>query len=117
MNNKISQRRKRYETQTPICSADSVDPYFSVWSPSDVLTDSVTVHWTGHPNTIVGTTCVDGTAYRFLGKTHPGDSTPALVQTARDCDALSTRYTLEGAGIILNHTFTTPPFPRASRRK
>jgi len=86
----------------------TVDPYFSVWSPADKLTDSVTVHWTGHPNTIVGTAEVDGTAYRFMGKLNRADNTPALTQTARDCDTFSTKYTFEGAGIVLDLTFSTP---------
>ena len=86
----------------------TVDPYFSVWSPADTLTDAVTVHWTGHPNTIVGTAEIDGTAYRFLGKLNRNDSSPVLTQTSRDCDALSTTYTFEGAGICLKAIFTTP---------
>ncbi|MGN1345855.1 MAG: glutaminase domain-containing protein [Eubacteriales bacterium] len=86
----------------------TVDPYFSVWSPADRLTDSVTVHWTGKPNTIVGTAEIDGTAYRFLGKLNRADNTPVLSQTAYDCDTFSTYYTFEGAGIVLNLTFSTP---------
>ena len=64
----------------------TVDPYFSVWSNTDRLTDADTVHWTGKPNTIRGTITVDGTAYRFMGK---GDE-EALTQTKIDVTALCT---------------------------
>ncbi len=86
----------------------TVDPYFTVWSPADRLTDAVTCHWTGKPNTIVGTACIDGETYRFMGKLHRNDDTPVLTQTAFDYDALSTRYTFTGAGVTLKLTFTTP---------
>ena len=86
----------------------TVDPYFSVWSPADRLTDAVTVHWTGSPNTIVGTAEIDGVAYRFLGKYHAKDDSPALEQVSRDCDALSTSYVFEGAGVRLTASFLTP---------
>lgn len=86
----------------------TIDPYFSVWSPADVLTDSVTVHWTGHPNTIIGTAEIDGETYRFMGRLNRNDNTPTLTQTSRDCDALSTYYTFVGAGIELSLIFTSP---------
>ena len=85
----------------------TVDPYFSVWSNTDRLTDADTVHWTGKPNTIRGTVTVDGTAYRFMGK---GDE-EALTQTKIDVTALCTTYTFEGAGIELTAKFFTPLFP------
>lgn len=88
----------------------TVDPYFSVWSPADRLTDTQTVHWTGKPNTIVGTAVIDGESYRFMGKLNRRDDTKALTQTSYNCDALSTRYTFEGAGITLSLTFMTPLF-------
>lgn len=86
----------------------TVDPYFSVWSPADRLTDTRTVHWTGKPNTIVGTAEIDGTTYRFMGKQSRADDTATLTQTSRDCDTFATYYTFEGAGIILSLTFSTP---------
>ena len=86
----------------------TVDPYFSIWSPADRLTDKVTCHWTGKPNTIVGTAAIDGQTYRFMGKLHQNDDSPVLPQTAFDYDALSTRYTFAGAGVELKLTFTTP---------
>ncbi len=85
----------------------TVDPYFSVWSPADELTDRTTVHWTGKPNTIVGTITFDGNEYRFMGRLN-GDDTKTCKQMSRDCDALSTYYTFMGNGFTLNLTFTTP---------
>jgi len=86
----------------------TVDPYFSVWSPADRLTDRTTVHWTGKPNTMVGTAVIDGEAYRFMGKLNAADDSRTLTQTKFDYNALSTFYTFEGAGIALDLTFTTP---------
>ncbi|MBR2413910.1 MAG: DUF4965 domain-containing protein [Clostridia bacterium] len=85
----------------------TVDPYFSVWSPADKLTDTVTVHWTGKPNTIVGTADIDGTVYRFLGKESNEDNSPAMKQIKKDCNALSTTYVFEEANIRLTAVFTS----------
>ena len=47
----------------------TVDPYFSVWSHSDELYSSDTVHWTDDPNPLKGTVTVDGETFRFMGMT------------------------------------------------
>ena len=86
----------------------TVDPYFSVWSPTDVLTDSVTVHWTGRCNTLTAYAEIDGESYRFMGRMHGGDDSPALAQVKKNVTALSSEYVFEGAGIRLTAVFTTP---------
>ncbi|GAB3551508.1 glutaminase family protein [Spirosoma fluminis] len=43
------------------------DPYFSIWSTTDNVTDSPTRHWTGTPQSLEGVVRVDGKAYQFLG--------------------------------------------------
>ena len=86
----------------------TVDPYFSVWSPSDTLNGSVTRHWTNKPNTLLGKAEIDGTEYRFLGRLHAKDDTPVMRQIAADVTALSTTYLFEAAGVRLSAVFTTP---------
>lgn len=43
------------------------DPYFSIWSTTDQLTEGPTRHWTGRPHSLEGIVRVDGKAYQFLG--------------------------------------------------
>ncbi len=54
------------------------DPYFSVWSTTDKLTDSWPRHWTGATMGMCGMVRVDGKAYRWCGMA-PGD-VPAAEQ-------------------------------------
>ncbi len=85
----------------------TIDPFFSVWSQSDKLTDSTTVHWTNRPNTMLGVATIDGTDYRFMGA---GDA-PAMKQISADCNAFSTTYVFEQSGVRLTLVFTSPIIP------
>ena len=44
------------------------DPYLSIWSPYNILTEGNTEHWTGKEHPIIGAVRVDGIIYRFMGK-------------------------------------------------
>ena len=82
----------------------TVDPYFSVWSEDVVLTKKTPVHWTGKPNTLLGTVCVDGKVWRFLGKSQDEEMT----QVSLDADAMTTTAVYEASGVRLTAKFTSP---------
>ncbi len=44
------------------------NPYFSIWSNSDKLNESVTRHWTGKDQSLLGLVKVDDNYYRFSGE-------------------------------------------------
>src|SRR6266852_11420 len=85
------------------------DPYFSIWSPADKLTDADTTHWTGKPHRLTSLVRIDGKTFRLMGAA-PKDI-PALPQS--DLKVLPTRtiYTFEGAGTRLTLTFMNADLP------
>ena len=85
------------------------DPYFSIWSPADKLTDANTVHWTGKPNRLSSLIRIDGKTYRVIGTT-PKDA-PALEQKSLEVLPTRTIYGLAGGGVSLKLTFTTAALP------
>ncbi len=85
------------------------DPYFSIWSPADKLTDADTVHWTGKPHRLTSLVRIDGKAFRLMGTSPP--NVPALPQTGLEVTPTRTICTFEGEGVRLMLTFMTPALP------
>jgi Glutaminase A six helical-hairpin domain/Domain of unknown function (DUF5127)/Domain of unknown function (DUF4964) len=85
------------------------DPYFSIWSPADRLTDAATVHWTRAPQRLTSLVRIDGKAFRLMG-TEPAE-VPALEQTSLEVLPTRTIYQFAGGGIDLTLTFMTPALP------
>ena len=86
------------------------NPYFSIWSMADHLTDQPTRHWTGSEQPITGLIRIDGTTYRYMGA-WPREAA-AMQQTALDVEATHTIYTFTAAGVQLKLAFFTPAFPQ-----
>jgi hypothetical protein len=85
------------------------DPYFSVWSDGDRLTDGSTRHWTGVRQALNGLVRVDAKTYRYLGDADR--DIPALTETHREITPTRTMVTLQSPEIELELTFLTPAFP------
>ena len=88
----------------------TIDPYFNVWSQSDRLTDTDTVHWTNRPNIISAVATIDGKDYRVIGA-YGSETVPAMKQVSVDCSAFSTTYVFEQDGVRLTLIFTSPILP------
>jgi hypothetical protein len=91
------------------------DPYFSVWSAADRLTDAGTTHWTGKPNSLSAAVRIDGKTYNLMGAPGRGsrNAAPPLDQTRLEVLPTRTLYEFSGAGVQLGLTFFTPALPDA----
>jgi len=85
------------------------DPYLSVWSEADHLTDRNTVHWTHREQSLVSLIRVDGKTYRLMG-VEPKDA-PALPQISVQVTPTRSLYEFAGAGVHVTLTFMTPALP------
>jgi hypothetical protein len=86
------------------------DPYFSIWSPADCLTEADTVHWTGKPHRLTSLARIDGQPFRLMGL--EPSPVPALPQTRLEVLPTRTIYTFQGRGVQIILTFLTPALPR-----
>jgi Domain of unknown function (DUF4965)/Domain of unknown function (DUF5127)/Domain of unknown function (DUF1793)/Domain of unknown function (DUF4964) len=91
------------------------DPYFSVWSMADKLTDVPTRHWSEAEQQMSGLIRIDGKVFRWMGpQPRQREELPAvdpMEQTSLIVTPLHTRYRFAEAGIALDVTFFTPSFP------
>ncbi len=85
------------------------DPYFSIWSQADNLTDTDTTHWTGKSQRLTSMVRIDGKSFRLMG-TEPA-RVPALPQTGVQVLPTRTIYSFAGAGVHLTLTFMTADLP------
>ena len=85
------------------------DPYFSVWSGADRLTDKATNHWTGKRQSLSGLVRVDGKAYRVMGE--EPKAVEAMEQKSLTVWPTRTVYEFANAAVKVTLTFMTPALP------
>ena len=85
------------------------DPFFSIWSAADKLTDAPTTHWTRHPHRLTSLVRIDGKTFRLMGD-EPKE-VDALPQVGLQVLPTRTIYTFANADISLTLTFTSPVLP------
>ncbi len=85
------------------------DPFFSVWSPADKLTEADSVHWTRHAHPLRSLIRVDGATFRLLGAEPV--AIPAFEQTGLEVRPTTTLATFEGQGVRVELSFCSPLLP------
>ncbi|HEV7926241.1 MAG TPA: DUF5127 domain-containing protein [Verrucomicrobiae bacterium] len=85
------------------------DPYLSIWSAADHLTDRPTQHWTKRQHSLISLIRVDGAAYRLMGS--EPESVPALPQTSLQVTPTRSIYDFENDKVHVTITFMRPALP------
>jgi hypothetical protein len=85
------------------------DPYLSIWSAADHLTDKATQHWTKRHHSLDSLIRVDGAAYRLMG--NEPESVSAMPQTSLQVTPTRSIYDFENDKVHVTLTFMRPALP------
>jgi|ERR1039458_945804 hypothetical protein len=85
------------------------DPYLSIWSDADTLTERNTVHWTHRQHALASLIRIDGQSYRLMGA-EPAN-VPGFPQVSLQVTTTRSIYEFEGDGVHVTLTFMTAALP------
>jgi hypothetical protein len=85
------------------------DPYLSIWSDADTLTERNTIHWTHRDHSLASLIRIDGQTYRLMGA--EPKAVPAFRQVSLQVLPTRSIYELEAAGVHVTLTFMTAALP------
>ncbi|MDE1176336.1 MAG: DUF4965 domain-containing protein [Edaphobacter sp.] len=104
------------EHRAPAVPLVANDPFFSLWSMGDRLTDVPVKHWSEAAQPLLGLIRIDGKTYRWMGSMPRGyfgmEPVEAMKQSSVELTPLQSKYAFEMAGLELRVTFFTPLFPK-----
>ena len=100
----------RAETlRPPAVPLVAFNPYLSVWSDADTLTERNTMHWTHREHPLASLIRVDGKTYRLMGA--EPKNVPAFTQVSLQVLPTRSRYEFEAAGVHVSLSFMTAALP------
>jgi hypothetical protein len=105
----LSTTARAQTLRPPAVPLVTFDPYLSIWSEADHLTDKNTVHWTGHEQSLASLIRIDGKTFRLMGAEPP--AVPPLPQVSLQVFPTRSIYEFEGAGVHVTLTFLTAALP------
>jgi hypothetical protein len=105
----------RSQDRPPAVPLVTNDPYFSLWSMADNLTDAPTEHWSQAAQPMIGLIRIDGHVFRWMGTQPRQDfalpAVAAMQQKSVQVMPLHTICSFEQNNVELRVTFFTPLIP------
>ncbi len=85
------------------------NPYLSIWSDADRLTERNTIHWTHREHALASLIRIDGHSYRLMGAEPV--NVPGFPQVSLQVTPTRSIYEFEGDGVHVTLTFMTAALP------
>jgi hypothetical protein len=99
----------RTALRPPAVPLVTFNPYLSIWSEADRLTDDVTRHWTHREQALTSLIRVDGQSYRLMG--NEPQVVPALPQVGLRVLPTRSLYDFDNGHVHVTMTFMTAALP------